>query len=153
MKSQPPTPSLPCLCAGLRRAARALTQIYDAALRPTGLRATQFTVLQALSLTGEVQQGALGRMLALDTTTLTRTLGILQRNGWIENRPGMDRRAKLVRLTRAGEGQLRRAWPCWEALQDRLRQSLGNGRWHQLLHAANDLPGRIAHSTMEKEMS
>ena len=74
-------PSLPCMCATLRRASRALTQLYDEALRPLGLRATQFTVLQALSLTGEVSQRDLGQLLAMDSTTLTRTLEILGGHG------------------------------------------------------------------------
>jgi hypothetical protein len=54
---------LPCTCWTLRRATRALTQWYEEALGPTGLRATQFTVLQALSLAGEVSQGRLGEIL------------------------------------------------------------------------------------------
>src|SRR5690348_10334206 len=62
-------PSLPCFCASLRRASRALTQVYEQALRPLGLRGTQFTILQALSLAGEVPQGELGRILAMDSTT------------------------------------------------------------------------------------
>ena len=72
-------PPLPCFCASLRRASRALTQVYEQALRPLGLRGTQFTVLQALSLAGEVPQGELGRILAMDSTTLTRTLEIMRR--------------------------------------------------------------------------
>ncbi len=71
-------PNLPCMCASFRRASRALTQLYDEALRPVGLRATQFTILQALSLTGEVSQGELAQILAMDSTTLTRTLRIMQ---------------------------------------------------------------------------
>ena len=67
-------PDLPCLCASLRRASRALTQLYDEALRPLRLRGSQFTILQALLLVGEVSQGELGQMLAMDSTTLTRTL-------------------------------------------------------------------------------
>ena len=70
-------PMLPCMCATFRRSARAVTQHYDEALRPLGLRATQFTILQALSLTGEVSQGELGEILAMDSTTLTRTLEIM----------------------------------------------------------------------------
>src|SRR5712691_12742993 len=72
-------PVVPCMCARFRRASRALTQLYDEALRPLGLRATQFTILQALSLAGEVSQGHLGEMLAMDSTTLTRTLEIMAR--------------------------------------------------------------------------
>ncbi len=71
------------MCASLRRASRSLTQLYDEALRPLGLRATQFTILQALSLAGEVSQGELAQILAMDSTTLTRTLRIMGREGWI----------------------------------------------------------------------
>ena len=81
----PPTVALPCMCASFRRAARALTQVYDKALRPYGLRATQFTILQALSLTGENSQGNLGSLLMLDSTTLTRTLRLMRTYGWIED--------------------------------------------------------------------
>src|SRR5216684_2606103 len=92
-------PDLPCMCASFRRASRALTQMYDDALRPLGLRATQFTILQVLSLAGEVSQGELGRLLVMDSTTLTRTLRILSAQGWIANRPGKDRRERWLRLT------------------------------------------------------
>jgi hypothetical protein len=56
-------PKLPCLCGNFRRTSRALTQLYENALRPVDLRATQFTILQALTLAGEVTQSQLGEML------------------------------------------------------------------------------------------
>src|SRR6202022_3057883 len=96
------TPSLPCMCASFRRASRALTQLYDQALRPVGLRATQFTILQELSLAGEVSQGGRAQILAMDSTTLTRTLRIMGREGWIAERRGADRRERLLRLAKAG---------------------------------------------------
>ena len=73
-------PSLPCACASLRRAARAVTRSYEGALRPTGLKATQFTLLQTLELTGPSPQVALGDMLALDSTRqfLTAYINIYQ---------------------------------------------------------------------------
>ncbi len=126
-------PALPCMCGNFRRATRTLTQLYDDALRPTGLRATQFTILQALSLTGEVSQGRLGELLAIDSTTLTRTLAILVRQGWISERPGKDRRERLVRLAEAGETQFNRALPAWERVQAGLRRRLGEPAWKSLL--------------------
>src|SRR3989442_6511478 len=100
--------AVPCMCASLRRASRALTQLYDDALRPLGLRATQFTVLQALSLAGRISQGELGQLLVMDSTTLTRTLRILNAQGWIENRPGKDRRERWLRLSAARRHQIHR---------------------------------------------
>ena len=74
-------PALPCACANLRRAARAVTRGYEAALKGTGLTPTQHTLLQALDLLGLSPQGALGELLAIDSTTLTRTLRPLERAG------------------------------------------------------------------------
>jgi DNA-binding MarR family transcriptional regulator len=114
------------MCASLRRASRSLTQLYEDALRPVGLRATQFTVLQTLFLAGEVTQGKLGQILAMDSTTLTRTLTIMGRHGWIAKRRGEDRREWRMRLSKAGETQLKQALPHWEKAQTRLRRQLGD---------------------------
>jgi DNA-binding MarR family transcriptional regulator len=121
----PLTPPLPCMCASLRRASRALTQLYEEALRPTGLRGTQFTVLQTLSLAGEVTQKELGQILAMDSTTLTRTLTIMGRHGWIAKRHGEDRREWRMRLSKTGETQFKKAFPHWEKSQKQIRRQLG----------------------------
>jgi DNA-binding MarR family transcriptional regulator len=136
---KPFIPDLPCMCASLRRASRSLTQHYDAALRPLGLRATQFTVLQALALAGEVSQRKLGEILAMDSTTLTRTLEIMDGHGWIVKRHGKDRREWRLRLSKAGEAQLNGALPSWQELQERLRRQLGNVRWDNLMKLTNEV--------------
>ncbi len=131
------------MCANLRRASRVLTQLYDDALRPLGLRATQFTVLQALSLAGEVTQGVLGEILAMDSTTLTRTLDILEGHRWIVKRHGEDRREWRIRLSKGGETQLRRALPAWQSVQDRLHIQLGNEAWENLFTLSNTVTGKV----------
>ncbi len=131
--SQSFIPELPCMCANFRRTARALTQMYEEALRPLGLRATQFTILQALERAGEVSQGRLGEMLAMDSTSLTRTLALMARKGWIAAKRGEDRRERRIRLSIAGEGKLKRASPVWEKVQSRLRGKLGKQKWGSLL--------------------
>lgn len=135
-------PALPCMCASFRRTSRALTQFYEDALRPVGLRSTQFTILQALSLAGEVTQRRLGEILAMDSTTLTRTLSIMRREGWISERCGEDRRERRLRLAKAGEAQFKRALPVWEKVQSRLRHRLGEQAWKNLFeitHQVTDL--------------
>ncbi|MFB3916746.1 MAG: MarR family winged helix-turn-helix transcriptional regulator [Terriglobales bacterium] len=132
-------PSLPCMCASFRRVSRALTQLYDEALRPLGLRVTQFTVLQVLARRGEVSQGELGQMLAMDSTTLTRTLDIMCGRGWIVKRRGKDRRERLLSLSRAGRGQLKRAIPAWEKAQAQLHSQVGEARWEELLQLTSEL--------------
>ncbi len=131
--SHPLLPTLPCMCGSFRRTSRALTQFYDQALRPIGLRPTQLTILQVFDRAGEVSQGQLGEMLAMDSTTLTRTLGIMHRHGWIAERRGEDQRERWLRLSRAGETKLNRALLVWENVQSRLRKQLGDQAWQNLL--------------------
>jgi DNA-binding MarR family transcriptional regulator len=130
---------LGCMCANFRRSSRVLTQMYDQELRPEGLRATQFTILQALTLAGEVTQGQLGGFLAMDSTTLTRTLAIMRRDGWVRMQRGEDRRAWRLNLTKEGEAIYRRALPAWERVQRKLRKRIGDAEWEQLMKLMNGL--------------
>ena len=132
-------PKLPCMCANFRRTTRVLTQLYENALRPLGLRATQFTILQALSLAGEVTQSQLGGILAMDSTTLTRTLRIMDREGWIVERRGQDQRERRLRLSKAGGTQFKRALPAWEKVQSQLRHQLGEQSWKNLLEITHQV--------------
>ncbi|HUB02440.1 MAG TPA: MarR family transcriptional regulator [Terriglobales bacterium] len=136
-------PRLPCACASLRRAARAVTQYYEEAMRLTGLRSSQFTLLQTLSLTGEITQGNLGRVLAMDSTTLTRTLAIMARSGWIARRRGEDRREWRFRLTPAGAAELKRAYPLWERAQAEMQKKLGKTRWEALQQIADEVSSAL----------
>jgi DNA-binding MarR family transcriptional regulator len=129
MTAQQSPPALPCMCASFRRAARALTTMYEDALRPLDLSSTQFTILQVLSFAGEVSQGQLGRMLALDSTTLTRTLRIMLRRKWLRERRGDDRRERLISLAPHGRKLLERGSPAWEKVQRRLRTGVGEKAW------------------------
>ena len=131
------------MCGSFRRTSRALTQLYENALRPLGLRATQFTILQALSLAGEVTQSQLGEILAMDSTTLTRTLQIMVREGWIAERRGEDRRERRLRLAKAGETQFKRVLPAWEKVQSRLRRQLGEQTWNGLLDITHQVTDKV----------
>ena len=131
--SEPSLPNLPCLCANFRRASRALTQLYETAIRPLGIRATQLTILQVLVRAGDLPQGKLGEILAMDSTSLTRTLAIMKRHGWVAYRRGEDRRERWVCLAPAGKSQLRRVEPAWEKVQSQLRNQLGGQKWKEFL--------------------
>ena len=143
MKTAAPLVELPCTCATLRRATRSLTMLYDKELRPTGLKSTQFTVLQVLDQAGPVNQKTLGHILALDSTSLTRALTPLERQGWIKRRRGEDRRRWLLDLSPTGRAQLRRALPRWQKLQHRLQQHLGPELWARISQTSNDLISQL----------
>src|SRR2546427_1550179 len=80
----------PCVCNTLRMATRAVTQLYDDVLRPSGLRVTQFSILAAIARMGEANLRQLENTLAIDQTTLTRSLKLLERDGVTERAPHPD---------------------------------------------------------------
>jgi DNA-binding MarR family transcriptional regulator len=127
---------LPCACANLRRAARVVTQFYDSVLRPSGLRVTQFTLLQALNRAPGISQKRLAELLGMDSTTLTRTLAFLDRRGWLRSATATDRRKLRLFLSPAGQTQYKRVFPRWQTAQRRLRRALGETNWNRALDAA-----------------
>jgi DNA-binding MarR family transcriptional regulator len=120
---------LPCACQNLRRVTRIVTRIYDQELRKAGLEITQFGLLTALATAGETNQKRLAAGFAMDSTTLTRTLGLLRKQGWVHVSRGKDKRERVFHLTPAGRRQMAEAQPHWEAAEHRLRQELGDAAW------------------------
>lgn len=114
-----------CVCINLRQMSRVISQIYDDALAPSGLKITQFCLLRAIARLEPASVGALAEDQELDRTTLTRNLALLERDGLIEQTAGADKRKSLARLTRAGSAAVARALPHWEQVQEELRRSLG----------------------------
>jgi DNA-binding MarR family transcriptional regulator len=108
---------------------RAVTQLYDEALRPSGLRVTQFSILASIARVGAANLRQLEDELAIDQTTLTRSLNLLERNGVIERAPHPDGRFKATRLTLEGRRALQVARPLWAQAQDRVLRELGTKAW------------------------
>jgi len=129
-----------CACFNLRKAARAVTQMYEAALASTGIHATQFSVLVALALADGAPLSRVADALVMDRTTLTRNLRPLARRGWVRIKAGEDRRERNLSLTRSGRAALDRALPLWQQAQARLHERLGDARWERLLA---DLPSVV----------
>lgn len=122
-----------CVNYNLRKASRAVNQVFDAMLRPTKLRASQFAVLVALAQTDTVTITRLARWLVMDRTTLSRNLRPLAARGYLTIAPGADRREQEIRITPPGEEALQNAYPYWEKAQANISNGLGPKRWKQLL--------------------
>ena len=129
-----------CTCTNLRKAARVVTRAYDAAFRPIGIRATQFTLLASLAIRGELPLTGLAEILVIDRTTLTRNLKPLVGRGLVRVDRDGDRRIRRIGLTEAGKAILDEALPLWRIAQSRLIESLGRERWPGFL---NDLTGTV----------
>ena len=117
--------ALPCYCATLRQAARAATSFYEQALSDSGVRATQFTILQVLKTAPGIQTTEVATLIGMDQTTATRTLALMAKNKLVENFTGADRRVRRWRLTPRGEGLYRKVLPKWEWAQSIVERLLG----------------------------
>lgn len=122
-----------CLGFGVRKAARAIGQLYDAALVTAELKGTQFSLLNAIHLMGAPGVQQLADQLVMDRTTLTRNLRPLEQRGLVRITPGVDRRERHVALTDPGRGKLKEALQLWEPVQARLTAALGERRVARLL--------------------
>lgn len=117
--------TLPCVCANVRRLARLATRLYDEEMRPAGMESGQFSLLATIRHVPGISQTHIARRLGMDTTSLTRTLDVLLKHGWIEKAHAADRRSRVFTTTREGKAQLRRARPYWQRAQKRFAPLVG----------------------------
>jgi DNA-binding MarR family transcriptional regulator len=107
-----------CVCTAARRRSRDLTRMFEKAMRGSGVRGPQFTLLATLVQTGPLPTTRLADFLGLERTTLTRNLGPLVRHGYVRIDEGEDRRVRKVAITPAGKEAARHAFPFWRKAQD-----------------------------------
>jgi DNA-binding MarR family transcriptional regulator len=121
-----------CACFNLRKAARAITQLYDAGLQSSGIRSTQFTILVAVAKSERISIGDLAAMLVTDRTTLTRNLGQMQKQGLLDISERSIMRQRFVTLSHKGAQVLRRSLPLWREIQRRFIRRIGRTDWTTL---------------------
>jgi DNA-binding MarR family transcriptional regulator len=130
-----------CMCHKARMASRAITRAYDDALRPTGLRATQVSVLAAVGAHGALSIQSLADSLGMDRTTLTRNLKPLEDKGLVVLAPEARHRSRMLALAPSGHAILREALPRWERAQRTAQKRLGSRNWREVQKALADLTG------------
>ena len=131
----PEVPEDACACATSRHIARLLTQLYDHFLRKAGVEAPQFALMVAIDKEERSPQSAIGLQCAMDRTTVSRNLKLLERKGWITSTRGRDRRERHVMLTRAGRKRLAAGRPEWRKAQNYLRGVMTGEEWTGMFHA------------------
>jgi DNA-binding MarR family transcriptional regulator len=129
-----------CNCVALRRAARRISNFYDAELASSGLRATQFAILAVLHDMGEASVNSVAERLALDRTTAGKNLRPLEKAGLISvGASKNDARQHAISLTRAGQAALKQAVPLWRKAQSRFETANGAAKAAQLRAMLRDL--------------
>ena len=116
----------PCLCSQVRRIARRLSSLYDAALSCEELTITQYSLLANIARAGQLSHAILAEKVGMERTTLTRNLRPLTRAKWVATAIGEDRRQRLLQLTAAGKRKLARTLPLWQQAQGQFISQMGS---------------------------
>src|SRR5215468_968947 len=130
-----------CVCNKTRMAARVVTRIYDEALRPARVRATQFALLVALGVDGAMSIAGLAKLMAMDRSTLTRNLRPLETGGLVTRGDEGWRRSRSVEITAKGRVRLRQGLPLWRSAQAQVLRKLGPEKWSRVQTGLDLLAG------------
>ena len=124
-----------CIAVRLRMLNRAITNIYDSALRPLGLKVSQMNILVAAAKMGTARPLEVCEYLHLDVSTLSRNVDRMKARGWLEVVPDADGRSQPFQLTSKGRKLLEKAVPAWNQAQEQVRRDFGDEFVHQLNRA------------------
>lgn len=128
-----------CIAVRLRMINRVVTNIYDEALRPLGLKVSQMNILVTAAKMGTARPAEICKWLQLDVSTLSRNVERMKGRGWLEVVPDEDGRAQPFRLTAQGRRLLEQATPAWRTAQERAKTLLGKAIVDQLGEAVSRL--------------
>jgi DNA-binding MarR family transcriptional regulator len=109
-----------------------VTRMYDNAMQASGVRSTQFAILTGIAKLQPVAMGTLAKVLMLDSSTLTRSLRLLQKEGLIEVSKRAALRQRFLKLTHSGEKALQRSLPLWRAAHAKFVAAVGQDYWLKL---------------------
>lgn len=130
-----------CVGARVRMLNRATTRIYDEVLRPHGIKFSQMNILTVVTLHGPISPRQVARMLAIEKSTLSRNVRILESNGWIECRAGEVGNGQLLSVTPHGRRVLQKASPSWRRAQEEVTSLLGDRTTSAIRRAVDQVQG------------
>jgi DNA-binding MarR family transcriptional regulator len=130
-----------CASFNFRRAARAVTRLYDLALQESGIRSTQFAILVGIAKNHPISIGTLSDILLIDRTTLARSLQLLRKEGLISISARSTMRQRFLAMTAKGEHALARSLPIWRKTQERFVEAVGTRYWLDLRSELERLAG------------
>jgi DNA-binding MarR family transcriptional regulator len=119
------TLDMPCDCYCLRQATRRVTQLYDKALAPLGLRSTQYTLLSEINRLGPISLNPLAEAMVMDRATLGHNIRPLEARGYVKLVVGQDRRSREVTLSQAGKDVLAEGERLWRNAQQAFEAAIG----------------------------
>src|SRR2546422_6639215 len=133
-----------CVAGRLRMLNRAVTNIYDDALRPLDLKVSQMNILVAAAKMGTARPIEVCEHLHLDVSTLSRNVERMRARGWLEVVPDDDGRSQPFRLTPRGRKLLEKALPAWSKAQQQVKNLLGD----RIVEQLNNAMRRVSKATL-----
>ena len=131
-----------CLYVRLRLINRIAGKIYDDALRCEGIKATQLTVLAAVGAFGTTTSKQLSRLLYMDTSSFSRTLGILKKNKWLNVEPSGEGKILNIGITAEGLKKLEAAYPAWQEAQEKAIEAVGKSTSEKIISTGSEYIAR-----------
>ena len=128
-----------CIGFRIRILNRIVSRIYDDALRPYGIRFSQMNILTVLVLKGPIQPTAVGNLLSLEKSTLSRNVRLMEENGWIKTSPTDNGVGHLLEITRQGRLIYKKVAPSWRLAQQQLESAIGSQGISAIRAAADEL--------------
>ena len=126
-----------CIGARVRMLNRTVTRIYDDALREYGLKFSQMNILTIIALKGPIQPAEVARVLALEKSTLSRNVRLMETAGWVTASRTSNGNSQLLKITRKGKSLYQKAWPAWEHAQAATKTLLGPQASRSIARAAD----------------
>ncbi len=128
-----------CIAVRIRMLSRMITNIYDSAMNPFGIKLNQMSILSLVYLGGEVGYDTLCKRLKMEKSTASRNIERMRKQGWIEVVPAQDERRKLLKVTPTGEEILGKVHEAWEDAQTKTVSLLGEEGTEVLCNIANEI--------------
>ena len=132
-----------CMAYNLKKTTRAVQNLFDRAYKFIGLEGTQYTVLAHIYVAEPITLSKLAELMSVDRTTLGRNLKPLKKKGFIDIKPGDDRRAKLISITDSGKQILSQALPVWKETHEQIRDLLGIEKWSSTVINLKELTKKL----------
>lgn len=129
-----------CAAGRVRKLSRAVSAIYDEALRPHGIRINQLTILALVAALRQAAPSDLERYLVMERSTVSRNVKRMSDQGWLVTARAPDARRRLIEVTGRGRELLQQALPDWREAQRRARALLGDDGFDAVVRTANSLP-------------
>jgi DNA-binding MarR family transcriptional regulator len=114
-----------CLATRVRQLSRIVTRVYDDAMRPLGITASQFTLLTQLANQDAITAVEIGFSLDIEKSTLSRNLKRLLALGLLVMDPPAGRRGRGLHLTPKGQEVIKQAYPVWQDAQRKASGVMG----------------------------